>query len=144
MKVIRNLILTGVTCAALAGAGAVFAQSTPPVTTAPPTGTAGLPAEIVTLITSFDTTRDAYLAQQAALLGQLKNATTAAEREAIRDALQANRTAFLAELKTFRTQLVDDIKALKLKISHAEFLRLLDAAYDLGNRNGGPGQHKGH
>jgi hypothetical protein len=144
MKLIRNLILAGLTFAAISGASEVLAQSTPtPPIVAPHSGTAGLPPEIKTLLTSFDTTRDAYLTQQVALLGQLKNATTATEREQIRDALQANREAFLAELKTFRTELKDDLIALKGKISHAEFLRIIDAAHDVTGE-GGKDHHKGH
>jgi hypothetical protein len=150
MKTIRSLVLTGIAVAAMAGASTVFAQTTtttastttPPVVTAPHDGGAGLPADIKTLIASFDKTRDAYLATQAALLGQLKAATTAAEREQIRDSLQANREAFLVDLKTFRTELKDDIAALKGKISHAELLRIIDAAYDAATE-GGHHHHKG-
>jgi len=137
-------MLAALTLAAVGGTSVALAQTTPstPVV-APHDGTGGLPPAIKTLLTSFDSTRDAYLAQQAALLGQLKNATTAAEREQIRDALQANREAFLAELKSFRTQLKDDLIALKGKISHAEFLRIIDAAHDVTGE-GGKDHHKGH
>lgn len=141
MKMIRSLILAalaGLFSPSLASAQA----STPPPVVAPHDGTSGLPADIKTLITSFDATRDAYLTTQAALLGQLKNASTAAEREQIRDSLQANRDAFLVELKTFRTELKDDLAALKGKISHQEFQRIIDAAYDFGNKEGGPKHHK--
>ena len=75
------------------------------------------------------------------MLLQLKTATTAAERAAIRAQLQANRQAFLAELKTFRQDLRADLQALKGKITHAEVLRILEAAKDAA----GPvsARHKG-
>jgi hypothetical protein len=141
MKAIRHLILIGLTAAAMVATSVVCAQP-PPTTPAPHDGTAGLPPAIATLITSFDTTRDTYLVAQGKLLGELKSATTATEREAIRDQLQANRTAFLAELKTFRTQLKTDIATLKGKITHAELLRIIDAAYDAATE-GGLHHHKG-
>jgi hypothetical protein len=143
MKKIRSIILAGLALAVIFGASAGLAQSTPPVTPAPHNGTAGLPADIKALITSFDATRDAYLASQGALLTKLSAATTAAEREAIRDQLQANRTAFLTELKAFRSDLKTDIAALKGKITHAELLRIIDAAYRAATE-GGPNHHKGH
>jgi len=113
-----------------------------PVMAAPHDSTAGLPPSIKTLVTSFDSTRDAYLASQAALLVQLKNATTAAGREAIRAQLQANRAVFLAELKTFRIQLKDDIAALKQKIGREELLRIIDGAYNAATE-GGLHHHRG-
>jgi hypothetical protein len=146
MKTIRYLILTGITMASLCGPRAVFADTTgtAPVVVAPNSGDlAGVPADIKTLIKDFAATRDIYLAQQDLLLAQLKTATTKAEREAIRDQLQGNRQAFLAELKTFRTQLKDDLVALKGKISHAEFLRIIDAAHDAATE-GGYHHHPGH
>lgn len=141
MKMIRSLILAAL--AALFGPSLALAQSPPPPpVVAPHDGTSGLPADIKTLITSFDVTRDAYLKTQTALLGQLKNASTAAEREQIRDSLQANRDAFLVDLKTFRTELKDDLAALKGKISHQEFQRIIDAAYELGNKDGSGLKHR--
>ncbi len=145
MKTIRYLVLTGIAAAGLCGAGSVWAQttSTPPVTVAPHAGTGGAPAGIKTLITSFDKTRDKYLAAQDLLLKQLKNATTAAEREQIREQLQDNRQAFLEALKDFREQLKDDLTALKGKISHEEFLRIINAAQEAATE-GGFDHHKGH
>jgi hypothetical protein len=150
MKMMRRLILSGLALMAAGSASVVLAQTTAtkPATTpvvTPHEGTAGLPAEIATLITSFDKTRDAYLTTQAALLGQLKNATTATERDQIRDSLQSNRNAFMVDLKTYRTELKDDLVALKGKITHQEMLRILDAAYDLGNldKGSGPTHHRG-
>jgi hypothetical protein len=145
MKTIRYLILAGITVASLCGPRTVLAQTaTRPVVVAPHDGDlAGAPAGIKTLIKDFAATRDTYLAQQDLLLASMKTATTKAERDAIRDQLQANRAAFLAELKAFREQLKDDLTALKGKISHAEFLRIIDAAHDAATE-GGFGHHKGH
>jgi hypothetical protein len=146
MKTIRYLILTGLAVASLCAPRAVLAQTdpTPPVVVVPHDGDlTGVPADIKTLIKDFGATRDTYLAQQDLLLAQLKTATTAAEREQIREQLQANRDSFLDELKEFRTQLKDDLEALKGKISHEEFLRIIDAAHDAATE-GGIGHHKGH
>jgi hypothetical protein len=145
MKTTRYLILTAVAVAGLCGAGSVGAQTTttPPVVVVPHDGTGGAPGPIKTLITSFDQTRDKYLAAQDLLLRKLKNATTAAEREQIREQLQDNRQAFLEALKAFREQLKDDLAALKGKISHEEFLRIVDAAHDAATE-GGIGHHRGH
>jgi hypothetical protein len=57
--------------------------------------------------------------------------------------LQDNRQAFLDALKDFRSQLKDDLTALKGKISHAEFLRIIDAAHDAATE-GGLNHHKGN
>ena len=143
MKTIRYLILSGITVASLYGPRAVFADSTvtPPVVVVPHDGAlAGVPADLKTLIKDFAATRDIYLAQQDLLLAQLKTATTDAARAAIRAQLEANRAAFLAELQTFRTTLKTDLEALKGKISHAEFLRIIDAAHDAATE-GGAGHH---
>ncbi len=92
----------------------------------------GVPDSVKTLILKFDQTRDKYLKQQRDLLAELRNATTAEMRQQIRDQLQANRQDFLAELKSFREELKADLAALKDKISHAEFNRIIDAAHDAG------------
>ena len=151
MKTIRCLILTGVTVAGLCGPCTVWAQAsaTPPVVVVPHDDKdvyrdlRGAPKDLQTLILGFDQTRDKYLAQQNLLLIKLKNATTPEEREKIREQLQDNRQAFLEALKDFRTQLKDDLVALKGKISHEEFLRIIDAAHDAATE-GGIGHHKGH
>jgi ABC-type transporter MlaC component len=104
---------------------------------------AGVPKEIQSLIDTFNKARDQFLAQQAALLAQLKSATTASEREQIRLQVQANRQSFLATLKDFREQLKAELAALKGKISHEEFLRIIDAAHN-AQTEGGIGHHKGH
>ena len=99
-----------------------------------------LPPEIKTLITTFETTRDKYLAEQKTLLGTLKGAATA-DREKIREDLQSNRAAFLAELKTFRDTLKTDLQDLKGKINHQEFNRIVDAAHNAAtDRPGRKGQ----
>jgi hypothetical protein len=148
MKTIRYLILAGITLASLCGPHMVWAQTVTPPVVVPHDDKdlhrdlAGAPDGIKTLIVSFDQTRDKYLAQQAVLLAKLRNATTPAERDAIRDQLQTNRQDFLDALKDFRTQLKGDLVALKGKISHAEFLRIIDAAHDAATE-GGVNHHKG-
>ncbi len=143
MKMMRSFFPALLALALTSGPSMVVAQSSPPPVVAPHDHTDGLPPAIKTLITSFDATRDSYLKTQTTLLGQLKNATTEAEREQVRDSLQSNRDGFMVELKTFRTELKDDLKALKGKISHQEFQRIIDAAYNFGNKEGGPGHHRG-
>jgi len=99
-----------------------------------------VPPAIKALITSFDATRDTYLATQKDQLSQLKGAT-AEQRDAIREALQKNRAAFLAELKTFRDTLKTDLQDLKGKINHQEFNRIVDAAHTAAtDRPGRKGQ----
>jgi hypothetical protein len=128
----------------------VLAQTTTPPTVVPQDrddrdllkDLRGVPSNIKTLILSFDQTRDKYLLQQHLLLVKLKNATTPEEREAIRDQLQDNRQDFLAQLKSFREQLKDDLVAIKGTISHAEFLRIIDAAHDAAGET--RGHHRGH
>ena len=151
MKTIHMFILTGITLAGLCRPFNAVAQSspTPPVVVVPHDDKdlyqdlKGAPPEVRSLIISFDKTRDTYLAKQGLLLIKLKNATTAEEREKIREQLQDNRQAFLDSLKDFRAQLKDELAALKGKISHAEFLRIIDAAHDAATE-GGIGHHKGH
>ena len=145
MKTIRYLILTGMTVASLCGPRVVWAQaSTPPPVVVPEDGILrGVPEGIKVLIVDFAVSRDKFLAEQDLLLLRLSNATTPEEREKIREQLQANRQAFLDSLKDFRTQLKDDLEALKGKISHEEFLRIIEAAHDAVTE-GGLGHHKGH
>jgi mevalonate kinase len=151
MKTIRYLLLAGLAVASLGATGRAWAQTavtppatvTPPIAVAPHDSTGSVPAAIRTLITSFDKTRDQYLKEQEVLLIKLKNATTASEREQIRQELQTNRETFLAALKTFRQQLKDELAALKGKISHEEFLRIIDAAHN-AETEGGAGHHRGH
>jgi hypothetical protein len=122
------------------------ATASTPISVAPLTAsqtTAAVPKEIQSLIFTFNQTRDQYLSQQAVLMAQLKNATTGAEREQIRLQVQANRQSFLDALKAFREQLKEELAALKGKISHEEFLRIIDAAHN-AQTEGGIGHHKGH
>jgi hypothetical protein len=150
MKMFRVLLMVGATAASLICPRTVLADAT----TTPPTvvpqdrddrdllrDLKGAPDNVKTLILSFDQVADKYLQKQRMLLLKLKNATTADERAAIREQLQDNRAAFLAELKSFRQELRTDLAALKGKITHAEVLRILDAAKDAA----GPvnARHKG-
>jgi hypothetical protein len=145
MKTIRYLILTGMTVVGLCGPRVVWAQAsgTPPAVVPEDGILRGVPEDLKVLIVDFAVTRDKFLAQQDLLLLKLSNATTPEEREKIREQLQDNRQAFLDSLKDFRTQLKDDLEALKGKISHEEFLRIIDAAHDAVTE-GGIGHHKGH
>jgi len=158
MKPIRNLLLTGLTLAGLCASSSAWAQTattTPPTAATPPVVVVphgdkdlyldlrGAPKGIQTLIIGFDKTRDKYLAAQDLLLIKLSHATTAAEREQVRDQLQRNRQEFLTALSAFREQLKDDLAALKGKVSHEEFLRIIDAAHDAATE-GGIGHHRGH
>src|SRR5947209_19850650 len=145
MKMLRSLLLTSAMGVCLLGGRSLLAQDVMPPVVVPP-GDRDLirdlknaPDAVKTLILNFDATRDAYLAQQRALLAQAKGAT-ADERAKIREQLQDNRAAFLAELKTFRTDLRKDLQDLKGKISHAEFKRITDAARDAAKDGG---RHKG-
>ena len=153
MKTIRRLLLAGMAAAGLISPRLLLAQSATP-TTPPPVvvphddrdlyrDLRGVPDPIKDLIVNFDQTRDKFLAAQAVLLAKLKNATTDAERDRIREQLQDNRQAFLDALKDFRSDLKADLEALKGKISHEEFLRIIDAAHDAAGE-GGPNHHKGH
>jgi hypothetical protein len=101
----------------------------------------GVPDSVKGLILTFDQTRDKFLQQQNLLLIKLRHASTLEEQEQLRQQLQSNRQDFLAELKSFREELRHDLQALKGKISHAEFGRIIDAAH---NASGGGGhRHRG-
>jgi hypothetical protein len=149
MKTFRVLLTVGAAAASLICPRSLLAQSTTPPTVVPQDrddrdllrDLRGVPDNIKDLIVNFDAQRDQYLAEQRKLLIELKHATTAQEREAIRDQLQANRQEFLADLRAFRQSLRADIKADKGKITHGELLRILDAARDAAH-DGSP-RHKG-
>jgi len=96
----------------------------------------GVPDNVKTLLVTFDQTRDKYLVEQRLLLIKLRHASTPEERDQVRQQLQANRQDFLAELKGFREELRTDLQALKGKISHAEFGRIIDAAHDAATDGG--------
>src|SRR5277367_4481285 len=143
MKAVRYLILTGMAVASLCASNNAWAQASsaaplPPVIVVPPTATdlAGVPKGIQILIGNFNLLREKFLAAQNLLQSQLKNATTATERQQIRAQLQANRQAFLDALKDFRQQLKSELAALKGKISHEEFLRIIDAAHNAAVEGG--------
>jgi multidrug efflux pump subunit AcrA (membrane-fusion protein) len=136
MKTFRVLLTVAAAVASLICPCTVFAGT--PVTVVPQDHNGagllrdlrGAPDNVKTLILSFDQVADKYLQQQRALLSQLKTATTAAERATIRAQLQANRQAFLDELKSFRQELRADLQTLKGEITHTEVLRILEAAQD--------------
>jgi hypothetical protein len=96
----------------------------------------GVPNNVKTLIVTFDQNRDKYLQQQRLLLIKLHNASTPEERDQVRQLLQANRQEFLSDLKGFREELRTDLQALKGKISHGEFGRIIDAAHDAATDGG--------
>ncbi len=96
----------------------------------------GVPDNVKTLIVTFDQTRDKYLQQQQWLLIKLHHATTPQEQDQVRQQIQSNRQEFLTDLKGFREELRVDLQALKGKIGHAEFGRIIDAAHDAGNEGG--------
>jgi len=152
MKAIRYLFLAVMILASSFALPSARAQvsstprtngSTPVIV--PPTAipTEGVPKTIREMIINFDLTRDRFLAAQNLLQIKLRNATTATERQQIRAELQANRQAFLDALKDFRQQLKTELAALKGKISHDEFLRIIDAAHNAAVE-GGLNHHRGH
>jgi hypothetical protein len=114
----------------LAQTTAASTAVTPPVVVEPNKDPDRIPDDIKALIKKFEAQRDAYLDEQRILLAKLKNATTAAQREAIRDQLQENRTDFLAELRDFREDLRQEIRELKGKLNNQELRRLIDAVKD--------------
>jgi hypothetical protein len=149
MKRLRTLLgLMAAVANLLCMRPASAADTTPPVIV-PPNGNGkhdttqdlrGIPDNIKNLIETFDQTRNKYLQQQRLMLAKLKNATPE-EQDQIRQQLQANRKEFLADLKGFRDELRVDLQALKGKISHGEFGRIIDAAQnatgDGGHRHRG-------
>lgn len=153
MNAVRHLILTVMAVAGFCASPKVWAQasSTPQSHGAPPVTVVGpnaasvgdVPPSIRSMITSFNAARERFLAAQNLLLIKLKNATTAPERQQIRAELQANRQAFLEALRSFREQLKTELAALKGKISHEEFLRIIDAAHNAAIE-GGLNHHRGH
>jgi len=135
MKTFKMLIMAGATAASLIFPRVAIAVDTTPQVVVVPQNDRdllrdlrGAPDDVKTLILNFDQTRDQFLRQQRLLLIKLHNATTPEEREEIRDELQANRADFLADLKTFRQQLRDDLKALAGKLNPGEFQRIIAAA----------------
>ena len=147
MKLLRMLLTLTAAMANLVCPRAALAADT--ATTAPPTvvpqnrdardlqhDLRGVPDSVKALILTFDQNRDKYLAQQNLLKIKLSHATTASEQEQLRAQLQANRQAFLSDLKGFRDELRNDLQSLKGKIGHAEFGRIIDAAHSASAGNG--------
>src|SRR5580658_10296479 len=105
MKQIRSLFMLGMTVMGLCGPVSAWAQPSTAVDTKPPIIVVpdslqgilkdlhGAPEDVKTLIVSFALIRDKYLVSQDLLLIKLNHATTASEREAIREQLQDNRQA---------------------------------------------------
>lgn len=145
MNKLRILLMVGMSAVSLVSPRIVLGQTTTPPPTVVPQDRddrdllrdlKGVPDNVKTLILSFDQQRDQFLRQQRLLLIKLRHATTAEEREQIREQLQANRQEFLADLKSFRQELRADLQKLKGEISHAEFLRIIDAAHDAAKDGG--------
>jgi hypothetical protein len=152
MKAIRHFIRAIIAAATLLASRGIEAQTTGTsastssnvvLVTRNSPNLAGVPTGVRDLITGFELLRDQFLATQDALSVQLRHATTASEREQIRLKLQANRDAFLAALRGFRQQLQEELTALKGKISHEEFLRVIDEAHNAA-AEGGLSHHRGH
>src|SRR5437016_1833629 len=124
MKLLKPLLMTSAVALCLLTGRTVLADDSTPTTTPPVVlppdrddrdlmrDLKNVPDPVKSLILNFDETRDKYLADQKALLAKLKGATPE-EREKLREQLQANRQAFLAELKTFREDLRKDLQDLK-------------------------------
>jgi hypothetical protein len=147
MKSFRILLTLTAAVANLVCPRAVLAADTPsapPPTVVPQSGDdrdlqrdlRGVPDNVKNLILTFDQTRDKYLQQQNLLLIKLRHASTPSEQEQIRQQLQANRQEFLSDLKGFRDDLRNDLQALKGKIGHAEFGRIIDAAHNASGEGG--------
>jgi hypothetical protein len=138
MKAFRVLATIGVAAGSLLCPGVVFGDGTTPPKVVPQDRSdrdiardlKGVPDNIKTLILNFDQTRDSYLETQKKLMIEMRQTTTADMRKQIRDQLQDNRQAYLANLKAFRTQLKDDLAAVKAKLGHQEFNRIIDASHD--------------
>jgi hypothetical protein len=130
MKLLKTITIACALCGAvLASPARAQTNSTPPVIVDPNKNTvSGDIQEIKTLIKDFEITREAYLANQKSLLEQLKGATTDEQKEAIRKALEANRDAFLADLRAFRLEIREELRQLKGLINNAELQRLIAAA----------------
>ena len=139
MRILRHLLIVGAATVTLVCPRAYCADPTPTPPTVVPQDRddrdllrdlRGAPDNVKTLIVNFDQVADKYLEHQRMLLLKLKNATTDAERAALREQLQDNRQAFLTQLKSFREELRTDLVALKGTLNHAELRRILDAARD--------------
>jgi hypothetical protein len=70
-------------------------------------GMTSVPVEIKASMAAFDASRKKFLTEQKALLGSLKGANEVG-RAKIREKLESNRAAFLAEVKHYRDTLKQD------------------------------------
>jgi hypothetical protein len=149
MKGLRVLLMVGSAASNLliAGLGMAGEPGPPPKVVAQDPNDAslqrelkGVPENVKILVLNFAKTRDKFLLQQESLQIRKGKAATPEERERLRAQLQANRQEFLDELKSYQDQLREDLQQLKSKMSHAEFLRVIDAAH--GATSGS--RHKGH
>src|SRR5271155_2678522 len=113
MKELKTLLALMVSMGFTAFGTSVLAQSTNPT---PPviveTGKVPIPPDIKALIAKFEADRSAFLTEQKALWAKLKNATTEAERQAIRQDLQDNRADFLAQQAQVRQELKHELEEL--------------------------------
>lgn len=144
MEVVKAIlsvsVLAGWVCSA-ALAGTTWA---PPTTSLPQVSVpsdlqrdlAGVPDNVKQLILTFEQVRESYLQRQYFLLTELRSASTPDQIDQIREQLQDNRQAFLTDSKNYLEELRSDLQALKSKISHAEFIRVIDAAHSAGTGTG--------
>jgi hypothetical protein len=126
MKNLKALIAMAISLGFSVLGTSALAQTTnptPPVIVEP--GKVPIPADIKALIAKFEADRSAFLTEQKALWARLKDATTEAERTAIRQDLQDNRQDFLAEQKQIRMELKHELEELKGKLNNAELARLV-------------------
>jgi len=93
--------------------------------------------EVKTLIKAFEAKRDKFVAEEKALTARLKT-VSGEQREFIRDRIQDNRQAFLADVRLLRQELREELNDLKGKVRNDELKRLIDAAKDVGD-----GHHHG-
>jgi hypothetical protein len=142
MKAIKVLAIAGAIWSAVM-AGSVNAQTNAPPPVVVDKYKDNIPAElkeIKALVTAFEVKRDAYVAEQKALLAKLKNATTDAQRNVIRGQLQDNRQQFMAELRNFREDLHHELQEIKQIVHSQELKRLLQDADPTATS---PHNHKG-
>jgi hypothetical protein len=89
-------------------------------------GMSAVPSEIKASMAAFDASRKKFLTEQKALLGSLKGANEAG-RAKIREKLESNRAAFLAEVKHYRDTLKEDQQE---KLKNPSFTRIVTASSD--------------
>jgi hypothetical protein len=89
-------------------------------------GMSAVPAEIKASMAAFDASRKKFLTEQKALLGSLKGAHEAG-RAKIREKLESNRAAFLADLETYRATLK---KNPPNQLKRPEIIHVVTATHD--------------